>query len=837
MTRIAATLAAAAILLVAVPCVFLAASDGAKEADAPEAVPSISEKVDGMTKRDGFFPFWIDERRGTVWVEVMPDGSEFLYQTSLTAGVGSNDIGLDRGKLGPGRVVRFERSGPRVLLVASNLDFRATGAEAAERRAVRESFAESVVAGFEVAAESGGRVLIDVGSLLMRDAFGVAETLEGTGQGDFSVDADRSALYLDGTKNFPSNSEFEVTLTFAGNMPGRYVREVTPDPRAITVRQRHSWIALPDDGYEPLPFDPESGFYSIRFQDYATPVDAPLVRRFVCRHRLERNADGTAVEPIVYYVDSGAPEPVRSALLEGARWWNQAFEAAGYRDAFRVELLPEDADPLDVRLNVIQWVHRATRGWSYGSSVLDPRTGEILKGHVSLGSLRVRQDFLIAEALLRPYADGDDDATAARELALARIRQLAAHEVGHTLGLVHNFAASVADRASVMDYPHPLAVLAPNGAVDVRNAYDTGIGEWDKVAIRFGYDARLDAAGRADVLRDATRRGIPFVTDADARPLGGAHPEAHLWDNGRDAVDELKRLLRLRRTVLDGIAEGGVLRAGAPLATIEETFVPAYLMHRYQIEAAVKVLGGVRYGYGDSVADRPRIADAGRQRDALAALLATLSAETLAVPESILRALPPRPPGYPRHRELFPRRTGVTFDPLAAAETAASMTLSALMHPQRAARLVEHHARDVNQPSLEEVLDEIVRKTWLRGERSQGLHDEIERVVDSVVLGSLLDLAESTRSSVRVRAAARHQVSKLDDALSLLASGSSRHRSHFAYAREVIRRYSENPADRPVVIDLEAPPGSPIGAGMGDFGTQACGCERTMSGLDVGVPR
>ncbi len=824
MTRIAATVAAAAVLLVVVPCAFLAASDGNEEEGAPEALPSISDKVQGMTKRDGFFPFWVDARRGTVWVEVVPDGSEFLYQASLTAGVGSNDIGLDRGKLGPGRVVRFERSGPRVLLVASNLDFRATGAEDAERRAVRESFAESVVAGFEIAAESGDRVLIDVGSFLLRDAFGVVETLENTGQGDFSVDADRSALYLDGTKNFPSNSEFEVTLTFGGKTPGRYVRDVTPDPRSISVRQRHSWIALPDDGYEPLPFDPGSGFYSIRFQDYATPIDAPLVRRFACRHRLERNADGTAVEPVVYYVDSGAPEPVRSALLEGARWWNQAFEAAGFRDAFRVELLPADADPLDVRLNVIQWVHRATRGWSYGSSVLDPRTGEILKGHVSLGSLRVRQDFLIAEALLRPYAAEGDDGRGARELALARIRQLAAHEVGHTLGLVHNFAASVADRASVMDYPHPLAVLAGDGTVDVLSAYDTGIGEWDKVAIRFGYDTELDATGREAVLRDAKRRGIPFVTDADARPLGGAHPEAHLWDNGRDAVDELKRIVRLRGSVLDGIADGGVLRANAPLATLEETLVPAYLMHRYQVEAAAKVLGGVRYGYGSDADDRPRIIDAGRQRDALAALIATLSAEVLALPETILRMLPPRPPGYPAHRELFPRRTGVTFDPLATAETAASMTIRALMHPQRAARLVEHHARDVNQPSLEEVLDEIVRRTWLRGERSQGLHDEVERVVDTMVLGALIDLAESSRASARVRAVARYQVSKLDDALSLLVSGSSRHRSHFAYAREVIRRYAEDPTDRPQVAELDEPPGSPIGGGFGDFGTNGCGC-------------
>jgi len=777
--------------------------------------PGFSETIEGLERRAGFVSMYVDHEKGRLLFELPPPGRDLLYVVSLPAGVGSNDIGLDRGKLGATRVVRFERSGPRVLLVARNLGFRATTRDPAERRAVDESFAESVLYGFDVLAEEGERALVDATSFVLRDAFGVERDLRRAQQGEFSLDPGRCALHLASTRAFPRNTEVEVTLTFAGKEPVRFVRDVVPDARSVSVRQRHSFVALPEDGYEPLPFEPGCGYISVRFADYAAPIDAPLERRLACRHRIERRADGT-VEPLVYHVDPGAPEPVRSALLDGARWWAEAFAVAGHPRGFRVELLPEGADPMDVRYNVVQWVHCATRGWSYGSSVVDPRTGEILKGHVTLGSLRVRQDFRIAEALLCPYGgpDAEEGRRRAREMALARIRQLAAHEVGHTLGLVHNFAASVSGRASVMDYPHPLVRLDGNGEIDLEDAYDTGIGEWDRVVIRFGYDDRLNASGRERVLVEAREGGLPYVTDADARPPGGAHPEAHLWDNGTDAVAELDRVLRIRREVLRNLATGCAIPDDVPAATLEEALVPAYLLHRYQTEAAAKVLGGVRYGYGSGESSHPRVVAPERQRAALSALLRTLEARELTLPEELLRRLPPRPPGYPHHRELFRRRTGVTFDPLAAAEAAAQLVLGLLLHPERAARLVEHHARDPRQPSLDDVLETLVARTLGREPGGEGLAREVARVVDQVVLAALLDLAEDRAAPAAVRGHALAVIGRLEREIAGRApSGDPGEQAHRALALERIRRYRLDPEDRPAVPVLAAPPGSPIGCG------------------------
>ncbi len=804
--------------------------------------PAAQERSDvgAGVRSDGFLPFLWDEKKGTIRLEISRFGEELIYQTSLPAGLGSNDVGLDRGKLGGTHLVRFERSGPRVLLVQSNTKYRATSDDPAERRAVRDSFAESVLFGFEIEKETGDTVIVDAGEFFLRDAFGIAKTLRSTEQGEFDLDPTRSAFFLPNTKNFPQNTEVEVTLTFKGKKPGRWVREVTPTGESVTVRQRHSFIALPEPGFVTRPFHPGSGFYSVSFADYATPIDEPLEKRLQCRHRLVRKGnDGAVEEPIVYYLDRGAPEPVRSALLDGARWWAEAFEGAGFRDAYRVELMPEDADPMDVRYNVIQWVHRKTRGWSYGSSVVDPRTGEILKGHVSLGSLRVRQDFLIGEALLAPYAAGEGDPSAqskeALEMALARIRQLSAHEVGHTLGLVHNFAASMAGRASVMDYPHPLVTLRDDGTIDVGDAYDVGIGEWDKTTIAFGYDDRPDEGGRQAILDDAAARGIAFVSDDDARPTGGAHPDAHLWDNGKDAVAELERVARIRRAMLRRFEEGGSLRPGTPSAKLEEALVPAYLFHRYQVEAAVKVVAGVRYGYGSSRASMPKIVEAPRQWKAFDAVMDTLEPTELVLPEALLRRLTPRPPGYPRHRELFDHQTGPTFDPLAAARAAADPVIALLLDPARAARLVEHHARNLNFPSLEDYLAALLDRTWRRQARMGALEGEIERLVDGIGLARLMALAESAGATPRVRAEARAAI----DAIERAAAGEVvrleraddplRVRGHFAYAVEQIRRYRLDPTDRPSVPATKTPPGSPIGHAA--CGHASCGLGSSLGGL------
>src|SRR5882762_1445919 len=574
------------------PILMVSAASGVAAArpETPQT-STIAEKTAGAQKLPGYFDLYWDVKQGKLWLEIDKWNSEFLYQSGLPAGVGSNDIGLDRGQLGTTRVVRFERSGPKVLLIEENLNFRAVSNDADEKRAVHDSFAESVIWGFTAAAEESGHVLVDATDFYLRDAHGVTNALKRAKQGAYRLDASRSAIYLPNTRNFPLNTEVEATLTFIGEDPGRFVRDVTPDPTAITVREHHSFVQLPPAGYKQREFDPRSSLFGISYMDYATPVSEPIVKRFTARHRLEKKDPSAAmsepVEPIIYYLDRGAPEPIRSALLEGARWWNQAFEAAGYKNAFRVEMLPEGADLMDLRYNVIQWVHRATRGWSYGVSVVDPRTGEIIKGHVTLGSLRVRQDYLIADGLLAPYEKGKSVSPKMQEMALARLRQLAAHEVGHTLGWMHNYSASTVNRSSVMDYPPPYVKLAADGTPDLSAAYATGIGEWDKVSIAFGYQdfapGTNEGAALNKILLTAFGRGLRYLTDQDARPPGSSSSVAHLWDSGTNAVDELNRLMQVRGAALKRFGENNI-REGAPLATLEDVLVPLYLLHRYQVE-------------------------------------------------------------------------------------------------------------------------------------------------------------------------------------------------------------------------------------------------------------
>ncbi len=738
-----------------------------------------------------------------------------MYVNSPAEGVGSNDIGLDRGQLGGERVVKFKKAGNKLLLVQPNLDYRAITDNIEEKKSVKEAFAKSVLHGFKIEKTEGGKYLVDASSFFMRDAHGVSDRLSGSGQGSYSLDKTKSAFNLERTKAFPKNVEFDVLLTFKGKARGYNIRSVTPTSSLVTVHQHHSFVELPDDNYKPRVFDSRSGSFSLSYLDYATPVNQPIKKQYIYRHRLEKKNPNAAMseakEPIVYYLDRGTPEPVRSALLDGARWWNQAFEAAGYKNAFQVKMLPADADPLDVRYNVIQWVHRSTRGWSYGGSVSDPRTGEIIKGHVSLGSLRIRQDFLIAQALQAPYKNNDTDDDFALQMALARIRQLSAHEVGHTIGLAHNFAASSKGRASVMDYPHP-TLTVKNGKVDFSNAYDTKIGDWDKIAITYSYAEfpQNEEAELKKLLDDAFKNGARFISDQDARPRGGAHAYAHLWDNGADITGELENVLAVRRLAMNNFSKDNI-KSNQPYSVLEDVFVPLYFFHRYQTEAVSKVIGGLNYTYavkgdGNIIVER---VDGKTERKALATLLRTLSVNEVAIPKNLLSLFPPRAMGYGRSRESFKSKAGVAFDPYGAVETASDMTLGLLLHPERATRLVQHKSLDKKQLGLVEVLDELIEAT-IKKNHKDNYKQELQNVINTQVVNHLITLAVSNATYKQVNGIARAKLREIqDDYRNSKAKGIQR-----MYQQEIlslIHNFMNYPEKYKRASVPKIPDGSPIG--------------------------
>ena len=766
----------------------------------------------------GFVGIIYDKKEDKTYLKIDNLGQEFIYLSSLPAGLGSNDIGLDRGQLGDTRLAVFERVGNKVFLKQKPTRYRANTKNKKEALALEQAFASSILWGFPVVDSDQGWVLVDASDFVLQDIHGVGRKLEKRKQGKgYKVDKSRSAIYMPRTTSFPDNTELEATITLVGSKPGNFLKQVAPNPRVLTLKMHHSFVRLPKKGYQPRAYHPKSGYWTVDFQDYAQPINDNLTRRFIGRHRLKKKDPkaqmSEAVEPIIYYLDPGAPEPVRSALIDGALWWNQAFEAIGYKNAFQVKMLPANADPMDVRYNVIQWVHRATRGWSYGYGVTDPRTGEIIKGHVTLGSLRVRQDYLIAQGLMAPFAQSEED-KALMDLALARIRQLSAHEVGHTLGLNHNFAASQYGKESVMDYPHPQFELAGN-KITAPNAYGVGMGKWDKAAIAYGY--RDFAKGKEDIwlkqlIAENEVKGLLYISDPDSRSAGSPHAFASLWDNGSDAVAELEKMKQIRQVALNNFGAKNIKR-DRPWSDLEEILMPVYYFHRYQISAATKWLGGVEYDYSvkRNQQQKPlKLVSGENQARALHAMLATLQPDFLALPDKLSSMLLPKAVEYSRSRESNQGATGVTFDSIALAEASAQHSLGLILHPQRLARLVEQSASDPTIPSIDSIATEIRQRVI--EQNYDGFQASIHQSVVNLVYSNYLNLLHDKKASQQVKMQILGVLLKERDYLQRKLTAvrkTSTYYGFYAYQSKRLEDISIENKDK--LIELpKMPPGSPI---------------------------
>ncbi|QYJ79279.1 zinc-dependent metalloprotease [Shewanella acanthi] len=794
---------ALAIVLLGMPTIGLAASEPSAKA------------VKQSQAAKGFFNLYYESASGELFLEVSRLNQPFLLVTSLPEGVGSNDIGLDRGQLGQTRMVQFERQGPFIQLKQLNTQYRAETQHVAEKRAVDEAFADSVL--WQGKLLDGSNDLVAINDLVLNDLHGVSSVLQHTGQGSYRVDSSRSVVLPKGVKSFPKNADVDVQLTFKGDTAGEQVAQVTPDGTLMTVRMRYSFIELPEEGYQPRAYHPMSGYLSDEYRDYATAIDQPLVQRFILRHRLQKVNPGAApsevVKPITYYVDPGAPEPIRSALLEGARWWESAFTQAGFINGFKVELLPLDADPQDIRYNMIQWVHRATRGWSYGAALTDPRSGEIIKGQVTLGSLRVRQDYLIAKGLTAGWSDRVAAEKAANDLALARIRQLAAHEVGHTLGLDHNFAASTNSDASVMDYPHPKIQLNGND-IDISAPYTTGVGAWDNFTIAYGYsdegDPKAQQALQSQLLADVAKKGLRYIGEADSRQKDGSQAYASLWDTGSDPIAQLGILDGIRTKAIEGFSSSALLD-GEPLGELADALVPIYLLTRYQIDAVAKFIGGTDYSYlsfGEGshwsyVA--PQLQSSG-----LDALLKTLDAASLTLPQPLLDSLVPKSGNYQPTRESFQSGLGVINDPLGMAEVFSRHTVSLMLMPKRLNRVSQAAMADNEQLSVELLLNKLFAATLFQ-EDKLGLVEGVWMRVNAVVIDEVLATYHNSDTAPEVKAALLDRVHFAIKQLKAKANRANAKRAaHYTWLQQGLAAGIEDEKIKLIANPLSLPPGSPI---------------------------
>ena len=763
------------------------------------------------TDYEGFMNFSYNNDSGKIILEINKLDSEFMYINSLSRGVGNNDLGLDRGQLGDSRVVYFTKRGNRILLIQPNLRYVSNSSNYLENKAVKEAFARSVLFGFDIIEKTKDSYKIDITSFLIRDAHGVSQRLRNSNSGSYTLNKSMSAIDLDRTKAFPKNIEFDVLLTFTGNPSGNLVRSVTPTPSNLTVNQHHSFVKLPDNNYKKRKFDPRSGSNPFIVYDYSTPIEDKLEQRFIVRHRLNKKYPkqeiSEPVEPIVYYIDNGTPEPVKSALIEGGNWWNQAFESAGYKDAFRIEVLPEDADPMDVRYNLIQWIHRSTRGWSYGANIVDPRTGEIIKGQVSLGSLRVRQDYMILSGLIDNPNDIENKSLI-KKTSLDRIRQLSAHEIGHTLGFAHNYISSANNRSSVMDYPHPKIDIV-NGDINIDNAYSKNIGDWDKVSVRYAYtdfqeneneDVKLN-----DIIEEAVNKGLYFLSDSDSRPVGSANPFSHLWDNGEFPYKELDKLLKVRDLALKNIDLDNLVD-GEPYDRIEDILVPIYMLHRYQIESAAKAIGGVDYLYfvKNKNNDKVKFVDSKLQKESLKSLLNVLNPKNLVLPNNLIQILSPRSFRNPRTRENFESNTGVTFDYINASSSIINHTLTFLMNPERINRIYQQNMFGENILMLDDYLT-IISNSIFSNKRMSPYESSINKNTSSLFLDHLFLTFNNSNTNDLSKSVILSSIMNTKEKLS------SNLNDYNSFLVNKINGFIDNPDKYIPVEKTKIPDGSPIG--------------------------
>jgi hypothetical protein len=783
----------------------------------PLLAQDIATKTAGMERRAGLLTLHVDRKEGQLFLELPQDSLRLLHFASQATGLGSNPIGIDRGASGSENVARFERVGSRVLVTFENWNYRGQTGNADNERTVREGFAPSVVAALPVVASEGTRVLVNATDFFLRDWTDVIGTLAGANQGTYALARDRSTFYDAYTRSFERNTEVDVQLTFTtAGRPGPIVSQILPDGRAVTLRVHHSFMALPDQptAYRPRLADPRVNFGALTFKDFGQPLQGSLDQRWIARHRLERvnprDPSSAFVQPIVYYIDRGIPEPVKRATIEGAKFWEEAFARAGLAGGFVVRELPEGADPLDVRYNVVQWINRNERGWSVGGSLADPRTGQIFKGMARMDSHRARTDYNLFAGLLGAAPTAQDTA-----FMLARVRQVTAHEIGHTLGLAHNYIASTYERGSVMEYPPPRVTLTPDGRIDVSQAYATGPGVFDVWAIRYGYGIfppEQEADSLAAIIREGLNKGWLFLSDEDARPDYASDPRVQLWDDQPTAEGYFTTLMNVRRVAMAGFGERN-LRPGEPLALLHERFVPVYLMHRFAAQRLAKTIGGMEYHYavrGDGQVATRTVSDA-RQRDALTLLLDGLRPAALAIPDTVLRLLGPRPFGYRGSVELFQSRTRPMFDELGAAQTLAQYTVDLILQRERAARLVAQSAHG-STVTLDGVLERLVTATE-SAMRQGSTHDvALARVAHRAVIDRLLQLAADAQAAAEVRGAAEVWLDRVRAQATVGAlGGAPAARAHWTLIARDITRWRDRGELPQFTRALPAPPGDPIG--------------------------